>query len=241
MRYQAALRPDTVLIVSSCMRGSGACRRRCAIRLGMHLALHSHGKERVKQPCDEQDRDREDGADHESNAREEEPVAPVIAMRVLEVKGEQRVIATVRFPCDVEDVAKERHGADDDIEREVDQHARDGDVGCAARPCGQDDDAGGKAGEDVADARDEADDAVEPEADGGSGDAKPGVEHAAEQVEILVAEEAIARADRRAGRQDFGFALRGHGGVVWVPCLGLETRPAAAGAASLMLQSQSCD
>jgi hypothetical protein len=45
------------------------------------------------------------GADDERDAGEEEPVAPVIAVRVLEVLGEQGVVAAVGLPGDVEDVA----------------------------------------------------------------------------------------------------------------------------------------
>src|ERR1700733_8110324 len=144
------------------------------------------------------------GEDHERDAGEEEPGAPVTTVRLLEVLSEQGVVAAVGLPGDVEDVAEERDGADDDVQREVDQHARDGDVGCAARPCGEDDDRGGESGEDVADARDEADDAIDAEADGGSGDAEPGIEHAAEQVEIFVAEEAAADAGGGGGRENLG-------------------------------------
>jgi hypothetical protein len=176
-------------------------------RCALDARLHARGEEHIKQPCHEQNGHREDGADHERDAGEEEPVAPVIAVRLLEVLGEQGVVAAVGLPGDVEDVAEERDCADDDVEREVDQHAGDGDVGCAARPCGEDDDRGGQAGEDVADAGDEADDAVDAEADGGSGDAEPGVEHAAEQVEIFVAEEAAADAEAGIGRENLGFAL----------------------------------
>jgi hypothetical protein len=211
-----------------------ACRR-CALNAG----LHARGEEHIQQPCHEQNGHGEDGTDDERDAGEEEPVAPVVAMRVLEVLGEQGVVAAVGLPGDVEDVAEERDGADDDVQREVDQHAGDSDVGCAARPCGDDDDRGGEAGEDVADAGDEADDAVDAEADGGSGDAEPGVEHAAEQVEIFVAEEAAADAEAGVRRQNLGFALfvaasSGHDWASSGAC------SAGAGAAFLMLQSQSC-
>jgi hypothetical protein len=164
----------------------------------------------VDEPCNEQNGDGENGENDEGDSGEKEPVAPVVAMRLLQVLGEQGVVAAIGLPCDVEGVSEEGHGADDDIEREIDQHARDGDVSRAAHPGGKDDDAGCEAGKDVADAGDEADDAVQAEADGGSRDAEPGVEQAAEQVEIFVAEEAVVRADTRVGRQDLGFALCGH-------------------------------
>jgi hypothetical protein len=204
MRYQTALRPDAVV---DCTKLDVASRRVPAPGARSMRGLHARVEEQIQQPCHEQNGHGEDGADHERDAGEEEPVAPVIAVRVLEVLGEQGVVAAVGLPGDVEDVAEEGDGADDDVEGEVDQHARDGDVGCAARPCGEDDDRGGEAGEDVADAGDEADDAIDAEADGGAGDAEPGVEHAAEQVEIFIAEEAAADAEAGVGRQNLGFAL----------------------------------
>ena len=131
------------------------------------------------------------------------------------------------LPCDVEGISEEGDGADDHVEREIDEHARDGDVACAARPCGDDDDGGGEPGEDVTDAGYEADDAVQAESDGGAGDAEPRVEKAAEDVEVFVAKETVGRTDAGAGREDLGFALRGHFRCLPlrfldVPCAGLR-------------------
>src|ERR1700760_4487101 len=196
MRYQTALRPDAV--VDCTKRGLGS-----EWRTGMDSGAECQ----VNEPCDEEDGHGEYDKYDQPHGCEKEQVAPVVTPRVLEMPGEQRVVAAVGLPCDVEGVSQEWHGADDDVEREIDQHARDGDIGCAPYPCGNDDDAGGEAGEDVADAGDQADDTVQSEANRSAGDAEPGVEQAAEQVEIFVAKEAVLRADARVWRQDLGFAL----------------------------------
>src|ERR1700751_2576616 len=209
MRYQTALRPDAVV---DCIK------QRSGVEWRTGLDFHSVSQ--MDEPGDEQDGHGENGGDDHGDGCEKEPVTPLLLAWMFEVASEQRVVAPVGLPCDVEGVADERDGADDDVEREVDKHARDGDIGCAARPCGEDDDRGGEAGEDVADTGDEADDAVQSEADGSTGDAEPGIEKAAEQVEIFVAKEAIARADARVGRQDLGFALGGHCLRLWFAFLG---------------------
>src|SRR5271165_3069344 len=107
------------------------------------------------------------------------------------VARHQVVVAAVGFPGDVEDVAEEGDGADEDLDGDVDHHAEEGDVGDAANPGGEDEDAGGDAGEDVAEAGDEADEAVEADAGGREGEAEPVVEEMGEEVEVFVGAEAL--------------------------------------------------
>src|SRR5450755_2382333 len=105
---------------------------------------------------------------------------------------EELVVAAVGLPGDVEGVAEKWDGADDHVECEVDRHAGKGDVRDAAHPGGEDEDAGGEAGEDVSDGGDEADDAVEAEVDLSAGNAEAIVEQMGEDDEVFVAEEASA-------------------------------------------------
>ena len=128
---------------------------------------------------------------------------------------EKGVVAAIGLPGDVEGITEEGDRSDDDVDREVDDHADEGDVGHSANPGGEDQDAGGEAGQDVADGGDEADDTVEPEADLGSGDTKGVVEEMGEEIEIFVAEKAATRGEAgwlpgSSGRQHFGLFGRGH-------------------------------
>jgi hypothetical protein len=128
MRYQTALRPDAMLIVSSCHQTAESWDV-------LYLQwLDARGKQCVQQPRDEQDWNRENCSGHERHTRQKEPVAPLMTARMFEMPREQRVIATVGLPGDVEEIAEERYGADNDIESEIHQHPRDGDVRRSTRP-----------------------------------------------------------------------------------------------------------
>lgn len=70
---------------------------------------------------------------------------------------EEAVVAAVGFPGDVEDVAGYGNGAYGGFEKDVGEHANQSDEWCAASPGGEDDEAGGDAGEGVADTGDPAD------------------------------------------------------------------------------------
>lgn len=164
---------------------------------------------------DEQD---DDGGDEDGQHAGEEGcevgvVAPGVAVRLAEVTRHELIIAAVRFPGDVEDVAEDGDGSDDNFEAYVDHHADEGDVWDAADPGGENDDERGEAGEDVAEAGDEADEAVETDADGGEGDAEPVIEKVREEVDVLVGKPslgALAEGEGSGrgggfGREDFGF------------------------------------
>ena len=172
-------------------------------------------EEPVEGPGEGEQRDDEDGGDGGGEGREEEPVLPGLAAGVFDVADEQGVVAAVGLPGDVEGVAEEGNRADHDVERQIDDHAGEGDVGDSAHPRGEDKDAGGKAGEDVSDGGDETDDAVEAEADGSAGDAEAVVEEMGEPVEVFIAEEAAAGTEARGpvrggGRQNLGVFGQRH-------------------------------
>ena len=159
------------------------------------------------------DGDGEDGEDCGEEDCEEGVVAPSVAVGLAEVARHQVVVAAVGFPGDVEDVAEEGDGADEDLDGDVDHHAEEGDVGDAANPGGEDEDEGGDAGEDVAEAGDEADEAIEADADGGEGEAEPVVEEMREEVEIFVGAEALgALAEGGFGGERGSDAGSGRGG-----------------------------
>src|SRR5277367_2740690 len=101
------------------------------------------------------------------------------------------------------------------VEGEIDGHAGQGDVGDAAHPGGEDQDAGSKAREDVSNGWDKADDAIKAEVNLGAGNAEAVVEQMGEDVEVFVAEEAPAGAEPRglecaSGGKDFGLFRLGH-------------------------------
>jgi hypothetical protein len=177
--------------------------------------------EPVEQPENDhqqhEDRRGENRENHGNEAKQEGPVAPGVAMRLAQVANDEAVVAAIGFPRDVEEIAEERDGADDDTEAEVDRHAQERDVRDAANPRSEDEDGGGEAGEHVAEAGNEADEAVEPDADGRAGDAEPVVEQVRVEVEILVGEELLeagAQGGRSAARrQNFRVGRRGHDGA----------------------------
>jgi hypothetical protein len=178
---------------------------------------HSHP---VQEPVEEQEQDDdgrgEDDEDRRGQSEQEDPVAPGVAMRLAQVAHDEAVVAAVGFPGDVEEVAEERDGADEDADAEVDCHAQQGDVRDAANPRSEDEDGGSDAGDDIPEAGNEADEAIEPEADAGAGDAEPVVEKVRVEVEILVGEEAFEAAAKRGRRavrgQNLRVGLGGHNG-----------------------------
>src|SRR5271154_4591578 len=99
---------------------------------------------------------------------------------MLDVADQQLVVAAVRLPRYVEGVTEKRDGTDDHVQREVDGHAGEGDVGDAAHPGGEDQDARGEASKNVSDGGDEADDAVEAKVDLSAGNAEAVVEQMGE-------------------------------------------------------------
>ena len=131
---------------------------------------------------------------------------------LADVAGEELVVAAVGFPGNVEDVAEDGDGADEDADADVDGHPDDGDVGDAADPGGEGDDEGEDAGEDISEAGDEADDAVDAEADAGAGDAEGFVEKDFELLEGAVAEEPGAAVPAVVGEDLAGGAEGGVGG-----------------------------
>ena len=149
------------------------------------------------------DKDGENAAD---KGEEEGVVLPGVGVRLAKLACHEFVIPPVRFPRDVENVAEDGDGSDDDFDAEVDHHADEGDVGDAANPGGEDDDEGGEAGKDVSESGDEADEAVEADADGREGDAEPVVEQMREEVDVLVRAPAFgALAEGEGGGQGPGF------------------------------------
>src|ERR1700734_1975307 len=97
------------------------------------------------------------------------------------------IVASVGSPADIEQVTEYRHQARNHFYGQVGHHPRDGDQGNAAEVGSEHDDAAGHASQEIANAGNEADHAVDAKADIGAGNAKPGVEHAGEHVEVFIA------------------------------------------------------
>src|ERR1700760_3857687 len=89
MRYQATLRPD--LWIVSQPPSSGVVR------------------EPLQKPENQDDRGQKNGRQSDADQYQEDPVSPGLPPRLLQVANDQRVVATVRLPCDVKGVAQERN------------------------------------------------------------------------------------------------------------------------------------
>ena len=181
-----------------------------------HVIWRNEISEAVNDPENDEQKDEErDGQDGEGDsgeAEEEGIVLRGVAMGFAQVAGDEAVVAAIGFPRDVEDIAEEGNGSDEDVEAEVDHHSDEGDVGDAAHPGGEDEKEGRDAGEHVAERWNEADESIEAETDAGSGDAEAVVEEVGEEVEVLVGAEAFgALAEGRAGRKNLGLGVVRHG------------------------------
>jgi hypothetical protein len=172
----------------------------------------------MQQPEDEEQQDEErcgkNGEDGRGEREQEGPVAPGVTMRLAQVAHDEAIVPAIGLPRDVEQVAEERDGADDDTEAEVDRHAQQRHVRDATNPRSENQDGGGDAGDDVAEAGNETDEAIEPEADGRAGNAEPVVEQVGVEVEVLIGKELFEASAERAGgpvrRQNLRVGLGGH-------------------------------
>ncbi len=203
MRYQAALRPDLLIVSRQMAFPTVTPPRQTAPQLQMM-------EEPVEDPRQHYERDGEDREEDEQQCKQEKPVSPGVAAGMLDVPDEQLVVAAVGLPSDVKSVAQEGDGADDHIQREVHGHARKRDIGNAPHPRGEDQDARSETSKHISDGWYQADDAVEPESYLGAGNAKAVVENVGEDVEVFIAEQAGARTEARwlpciAGGEDLGL------------------------------------
>ena len=107
----------------------------------------------------------------------------------LQMSLEEEVVAEVGFVEDVEGVAKERDGADDEGDSDVGEHSEEEGPTGAANPCCDRNDERENAGDDVAKAGDEPDDAVDTEAVTEEGNVKGFVEQNLNAVQPFVAKD----------------------------------------------------
>jgi len=154
----------------------------------MRLALDLM-RQPLGEPDQQDERYHEDRGHTESQKAQKNPVFPGMPVRLFQVARHQCIIAPVGFPCDVEHISQQGNGADNDIDGEVHDHTRERDVWHTAKPCGDDENAGGQSCKHIAQPGDEADDAVQSEANGGTGNAEPVIEQMRQQVEILIRKE----------------------------------------------------
>jgi hypothetical protein len=96
---------------------------------------------------------------------------------------QQPHVASVRAPQNVEGVADQRHCAEQAVERDVAEHARDDVARRAELICLVHDKQRQRRGDDVADGGKEPDQRIEAEAHGGAGDNKRGVEQGRKRVD----------------------------------------------------------
>ena len=169
---------------------------------------NSAWKQTIEDPSQQKHRQHYQRGQNEAQTTEKEPALHRMLSRLVDASSQQRVVAAVRPPGDVEHIAEHRNRADHNLDRHIGHHARHRDIGDAAHPGRDDDDAGGDAADQVADAGNEADDAVEPEADRSAGNPDEVVQHMRQQVEVLVVEGLAAAFHAR--RQDLGFRGKRH-------------------------------
>ena len=120
-----------------CSQSRCATRLRYAPTLPMISSQRQPGafKECNNEPAEpEQQQERQHGEGDEAEGEEahEEPVAGGVAAADGEALFQQVIVAAVRAPADVEEIAEDGDEADDDFDGEVGDHARDGDEGDAA-------------------------------------------------------------------------------------------------------------
>jgi hypothetical protein len=149
-------------------------------------------QEPADDPDQEHDREGEDHAQRADKKQKKNPVTPGVTARLAQVPVEEAEVTAVGFPDDVEQVAEEGNGADEDTNGDVDGHADKSDVGHAARPAGERDDQRHKAGEDIAGDRDKADDAIDAEAESRSRDPKALIEKEFQGAQSVIPEEPCA-------------------------------------------------
>jgi hypothetical protein len=145
--------------------------------------------------------------DHKDDAEEEEPIGPdLAAARIVLSAFEQSDVPAIGFPGGVERVSEEGNCADESVEADVGDHARDGYARESALPCGEDDEERCKAAECVAQSGDQPYQRIQSEADAGSGHVKDVVEQRCNKVELLVGEPAAGL----QWRQHLWFGGLGH-------------------------------
>jgi hypothetical protein len=142
-----------------------------------------------EKPNHKQDWDGEDESHYAGQHDEKGPIFPRMTPGLPEVALQQQIIAAIRLPSNIEGVAKNRDGADQHTDAEVDSHAHEGDVWNAANPRGNGDDEGEQSGEHVSQAGNEADDAIDAESDPCERDAKGFIEQDFKPMQGLVAKE----------------------------------------------------
>lgn len=164
----------------------------------------------VCEQCQKEQGDEHQQAHDDEEHDQEDPALDGVLAGLVEGSSKQGVVAAVGTPGNVESVAKQRNGADDDLDDHIGHHTGEDDVRNTAHPRGEDDEAGGDAAQDVSDAGDQADDSVQSKADGSSGDADEVVQEVGEDVQILVIEDPAASTG--AGGEDIGLRGRLHRG-----------------------------
>jgi hypothetical protein len=147
--------------------------------------------EPLEEPKDEEDRGQEDGGQGNGNDQEEDPISPGLAPRLLQMAGDERIVATIRLPGNVKQIAQQGHCSQQHFNPDIDHHSDQGDVGNTAYPRRNHDDRRSKAAKDVSQPGNEADDAINAKANRGAGNAKPVIENMRQQVEIFVGKQAV--------------------------------------------------
>jgi hypothetical protein len=200
-----------------CSQSRCATRLRYAPILGLYRNQRSSSlvAEPLQEPKDEEDRGQKEGGEGRGYQQQEEPVSPRLPPRLLEMANDQRVVATIRLPCDIEGIAQQRNRPQQHLDANVNYHPDQRDVGYTPHPGCEHDDRRCQAANNVSQTRDEADDAVQSEADGGAGNAKPVIEYVCQEVEIFVRKETARLVETRGwsgllGRQNLGLAIAGH-------------------------------
>src|SRR5580658_3373962 len=165
----------------------------------------------LEEPKDEEDRGQEDGGQGNGNYQEEDPVSPGLASRLLQMAGDERIVATVRLPGYVKQIAEQGNGSQHYFDPDIDHHSEQRDVGNSAYPRRKHNDRRSKAANDVSQPGNQADDAIQAKANRSAGDAKPIIENMRQQVEIFIGKQAVCLLKTRSlRRQNLGLWLAGH-------------------------------
>jgi len=101
---------------------------------------HSLFDQPRQQPHNEKNWNGEDGAERCCEQKQKRPIAPSMKSRFSKMSAHQQVIAAIRLPCNIEDIAEEGDGAYQDADTDIGGHSNQRHIGNASYPGSQGDD-----------------------------------------------------------------------------------------------------
>jgi len=80
--------------------------------------------EPLEEPKDEEDRGQEDSGQGNRNDQEKDPVSPGLTPRLLQMAGNERIVAAVRLPGNVKQIAQQGNCSQQHFDPDIDNHSQ---------------------------------------------------------------------------------------------------------------------